>query len=102
MNFVIFVIIPALICVSLVIMRFCVHMKEYRPLIGYLYGLTPIIVAWVWAERLVISACKRCPEWDTLCCEWTGVGIVVYTVLALASILVYSVLAFLAEYMRRQ
>ena len=71
-----------------------------RSLIGYLVGLIPILGNWIAAEWQMISDCMRCDA--PLCCEWTGIGVVVYTILALMATALYSALVLGMVFLKKR
>lgn len=55
--------------------------RRDRAVMGILCGFIPIIALWIIAEWWVISGCMACGG-RGLCCEWTGVGVLIYTLVA--------------------
>ncbi|NUM44996.1 MAG: hypothetical protein HUU38_09835 [Anaerolineales bacterium] len=87
-----FVYIPSSgVIIALIIAWLFIRKSKY--LIGYLYGLIPILGLWLVAEWWVISACMACGS-QGLCCEGTGIGVVTYAFLALIAVAIYSALVF--------
>ena len=66
-----------------------------KPRVGILSGLGIISVLLLTAEWHVYNACLECKRTpslipNSLCCEWTGPGMVIYAVVAAIDALVFS------------
>jgi len=67
--------------------------RKGRPRLGIFAGLAVIVLAWALSEILVIGGCMSCPQDDPLCCEWTGIGVVVFVATGIVAALWYLSLA---------
>ncbi len=80
------------IVVALIIAELFIRKSKY--LIGYLYGLIPILGLWIAKEWWVISSCMACRSQQGCYCEWTAIGVVAYAFLAIIAAIIYSALVF--------
>ncbi len=68
--------------------------------IAIIVGLCIIILVWLAMEIWVYSACLKCrqnPLVGDLCCEWTGVGMLAYSIIALCTIFAFIVYVLVAD-----
>lgn len=82
-------IVLGLLSLALAISQFFVRRRQ--PMLGFALGILPILAGWLYISLQAEMALYTCRNDVRAICEWTGIGIAIFTLLALILILICAV-----------
>lgn len=61
--------------------------------VAFIVGYGTILLSWMIMVIRIYGACLECTG-DELCCEWTGIGLMMYSVMALIIAIAFSIFVY--------
>ncbi len=85
---------PLIVAVLIFVWLYDTHKKE-----SFLVGYGIILLTWLAEVSLVYGSCLECKASggamiDSLCCEWTAIGLLMYSAMTLIIMVIFSIFAF--------